>query len=155
MTDRNKMIEDNIGLVPYCMKHTKIPKCFTKQDMEDLQQDGMIALINAVDRYKEGHTFSTFATQAIKRALWRSISKKMKNYNNCVEYNEQETEGYTNDDFTLLVDVKSLTSNEKSILYLKYKYNMTLGEIAEVLGFSKSNAQRLHERALKKIKKEL
>lgn len=66
---RNKMIEDNIGLV-----HS-IAKRFTGRgvDYEDLFQTGCIGLIKAVDNYDEskGFKFSTYAVPVIMGEIRR------------------------------------------------------------------------------------
>ena len=64
---RDKMIEDNIGLV-----HS-IAKRFTGRgvDYEDLFQTGCVGLIKAVDNFDEskGFKFSTYAVPVIMLSL--------------------------------------------------------------------------------------
>ena len=156
--EKDKMVQENMRLVGYCIRHTNIPKCFNKEDYEDLEQDGLVGLIKAVNRYDSKKVFSTYAVPCIKRELWKTINQKMKTYSNCVEFLEE----YTNvpepqrDDFDMIIDSNlELTRDEKVVLTMKYKYNLTLQDAADFLRCTRSNAGRLHLRALKKLKKGL
>ena len=63
MTERDKMIEKNIGLVHSCAR-----KFMNRGvDYDDLFQAGCIGLVKAVDGYDEGlgFVFSTYAVPAI------------------------------------------------------------------------------------------
>ena len=71
---RDKMIYNNIGLVPFTynkyFRHSCDPKI-----MEDLIQAGYLGLINAVDKFDETRNvkFSAFAVTAIKQQMIRGI----------------------------------------------------------------------------------
>lgn len=68
---RNKMIEDNLGLIPYCLQLLKV------EYNEDYFQQGCLELIRCVDNYKEseGKKFSTYAVNNIKWYLKEYIQR--------------------------------------------------------------------------------
>ena len=73
---RDKMIYNNIGLVPFTynrfFKHSCSPDL-----MEDIIQIGYFGLINAVDNFDESRNvkFSAFATNVIKQHMIREIER--------------------------------------------------------------------------------
>ena len=68
-SDRNKMIEDNIGLVHSIAKRFK----GRGEDYDDLYQAGCVGLIKAVDNFDEskGFLFSTYAVPVIMGEIRR------------------------------------------------------------------------------------
>ena len=71
---RDKMIRDNIGLVPFV--YNKYFRHSTNPDlMEDFIQIGYFGLIKAVDHFDETRNakFSSFAVIAIKQQIFRGI----------------------------------------------------------------------------------
>ena len=72
---RDKMIYNNIGLVPFTynkyFRHSCDPKI-----MEDLIQVGYLGLIKAVDEFDESRNvkFSAFATNVIKQRMIRGVN---------------------------------------------------------------------------------
>ena len=67
---RNKLICDNIGLVPFTYNKYFRHSCDSKI-MEDLIQAGYLGLIKAVDNFDESRNvkFSAFATNVIKQQM--------------------------------------------------------------------------------------
>ena len=67
---RDKMIRDNIGLVPFTYNKYFRHSCDSKI-MEDLIQAGYLGLIKAVDNFDESRNvkFSAFATNVIKQQM--------------------------------------------------------------------------------------
>jgi len=68
---RNKMIEGSLSLVRLVLNRYK----FVNQDnFDDLYQEGVIALINAVDSYDGGAVFTTYAITGIDWAIRRAYT---------------------------------------------------------------------------------
>jgi RNA polymerase primary sigma factor len=74
--ERNKMVEDNLGLVYY------VAKKYNNRglEFEDLVQEGSIGLIKAAEKFdpKRDVKFSTHATWWIRQAIVRAISNQSK-----------------------------------------------------------------------------
>ena len=73
---RNKMICDNIGLVPFA--YNKYFRYNSNPDLiEDLIQAGYYGLITAVDKFDESRNvkFSAFATNVIKQRMIQEVKK--------------------------------------------------------------------------------
>ena len=72
---RNKMIYNNIGLVPFTYNKFFRRSCDPKI-MEDLIQVGYLGLIKAVDEFDESRNvkFSAFATNVIKQRMIRGVN---------------------------------------------------------------------------------
>ena len=73
---RNKMICDNIGLVPFTYNKFFRHSCDSKIK-EDLIQTGYLGLIKAVDNFDESRNvkFSAFATNIIKQCMIKGVKK--------------------------------------------------------------------------------
>ena len=72
---RDKMIRDNIGLVPFTYNKYFRRSCDPKI-REDLIQVGYLGLIKAVDEFDESRNvkFSAFATNVIKQRMIRGVN---------------------------------------------------------------------------------
>ena len=72
---RNKMIYNNIGLVPFTYNKYFRRSCDPKI-MEELIQVGYLGLIKAVDEFDESRNvkFSAFATNVIKQRMIRGVN---------------------------------------------------------------------------------
>ena len=72
---RNKMICDNIGLVPFTYNKYFRHSCDSKIK-EDLIQVGYLGLIKAVDNFDESRNvkFSAFATNIIKQCMIKGVN---------------------------------------------------------------------------------
>ena len=72
---RDKMIRDNIGLVPFTYNKYFRHSCDSKI-MEDLIQAGYLGLIKAVDNFDESRNvkFSAFATNIIKQCMIKGVN---------------------------------------------------------------------------------
>ena len=73
---RDKMIRDNIGLVPFTYNKYFRQSCDSKI-MEDLIQAGYLGLIKAVDNFDESRNvkFSAFATNIIKQCMIKGVKR--------------------------------------------------------------------------------
>ncbi len=84
----NEIYSRYSGLVKYFCRNLFL----LGAENEDLMQEGMFGLINAVNKYKEGGTsFLTFATTCIKNSLLTAVKKYSKN-NSSVLNNSVPTE---------------------------------------------------------------
>ena len=72
---RDKMIRDNIGLVPFTYNKYFRRSCDSKI-MEDLIQVGYLGLIKAVDKFDESRNvkFSVFAINIIKQCMIKGVN---------------------------------------------------------------------------------
>ncbi len=114
---------------------------------EDLVQVGYLALIKAIDRFDTSKNvkLSTFATSYILGGIkhhfrdngWQvKISRRLKNLHG-----------------RILKDREYLTNHERTILDLRYKYNLTQSEIAQKLDISQMHVSRLLRYSLIKMRK--
>lgn len=75
--DRSRVAESNLRLV------VSIAKCFTDDIhvLAELVSEGNLALLRAVEKfdYFRGNRFSTYATHAIRRAVYRCVLKRKTN----------------------------------------------------------------------------
>lgn len=72
--EREKKIMENYNLIFYAISQLHLNR--GSMDFEDIVNEGAIALIKAVDNYKEGSaSFSTYAVKAIERAIVRFINR--------------------------------------------------------------------------------
>jgi RNA polymerase primary sigma factor len=72
--ERNKLVEDNMGLAySYAQRF-----CATNMEYEDLAQEGMIGLMDAVDRFdpNRGVKFSTYAVWHIRKSIMEAIRSR-------------------------------------------------------------------------------
>ena len=98
VTDRDKMIENNIGLVHSIANRFK----GRGVDYDDLFQSGCVGLIKAVDNFDEsrGFAFSTYAV--FKSAISSSVGSR--------GVTNAETATRAKASFTLLLSIVSLNS---------------------------------------------
>lgn len=119
--ERNKLIEDNLKLVPYVVhKHFKGYISISEEKRDDLISEGYIYLCKAADRYDTnlGYTFSTYAV----RYIWGSLSRYVKyeirkdEQNKQLRYLEAIIPGTDN---MKLVDILDCEDDGLSIIELK------------------------------------
>lgn len=152
-------------------------------ELSDLQQEGFIGLILAVDKYdltrKDRSSFATFAFLLIKQRVLSYIKKTYKNKNDVSLYspmNDEKVElvdTLESDDNHLmeieesiyndqlkeeLEDVmrRYLTLKEYQVLELRYGLDgddLTLEDIARLFGRSKEGIRKTEQFALKKLRK--
>jgi RNA polymerase sigma factor (sigma-70 family) len=69
---RNRLAEDNLGLVRYTVVRMGLGH---RHDLDDLEQEGRIALMRAAESFDpaRGFAFSTYAVWAIRRCLVRFL----------------------------------------------------------------------------------
>ena len=124
---------------------------------EDLEQEGMIGLLEAADKYEEnkGAKFSTYATYWIRKHIMAAVDKEKKYSLNSTSLNEEITEDKKT---TIIkpsanVDLPSdMPKDEKKVLTLLFQDEFTLKEISEQLGISRERVRQLKEKALRRMR---
>ena len=73
--DKNKLIEENLNLIPYIYKHFVVKDDLTKRWKDDILQEGYLGLVRAANAYKPESSFSftTLSHISVKRAMWSFI----------------------------------------------------------------------------------
>ena len=136
-------------------------------ESEDMVQEGMLGLFNAVSSYSEGQSsFSTYATVCIKNKLLSAV-KKYSNNKNSVLNNTVSTEVLDNlqifantpEDFVLFKEngkelknklTEQLSKTENKVLKL-FLEGLSYEEIAEKTGVKIKSVDNALTRARKKI----
>jgi RNA polymerase primary sigma factor len=128
---------------------------------EDLEQEGMIGLLEAADKYDEskGAKFSTYATFWIKKRILEAVEKEKKANFKSVVLNESLTKDKT--DSSQLPDLKTLEFSEgmpeveKIVIRMLFQNQLTLKEISDQLGISRERVRQLKEKALRRMRVEI
>jgi len=127
---------------------------------EDLEQEGMIGLLEAADKFDEskGAKFSTYATFWIKKYILKAVEKEKKSTYKTSTLNEEITEDKSNNDAkpnnTKLKFPSGMPEAEKLVIKLLYVDQLTLKEISEQLGVSRERVRQLKEKALRRMRAE-
>ena len=127
--------------------------------IEDLVQEGMIGLLEAADKFKNDKKakFSTYANYWIKKKILVAINKekkgsldsiKLKKETNVHKEEELETSQY-------LKLPQNIPDTERKILRMVYEEQLTLKEIAQILGISRERVRQLKEKALRRLRVKL
>lgn len=151
MNDKNlehELLQEYMYLVvSHALKYFNTPVT----DIDDYKQIGYIALLKASRSYDpaRGTQFGTYAWKAIKNAIQKEITKfypknKHRQLSENIAYNSIESI------WQIVPD--SLTYEEQVILEYRLQ-NMSLREIADIMGYSKDWINRLLNNAILKIKK--
>lgn len=147
--ERDRLITDNMSLVYYLIR--KYYPSHIKN--EDVIQEGMIGLINAVDNWDENKsTLSTYATNCIINQIRMYFRQEMKQLN-CKSLDELLCNDESNNNLTLSdtlpggedVDLDSIifemfleTLSKEELELVEMLKSMTQREIGEVLGISRA-----------------
>ena len=126
---------------------------------EDLEQEGMIGLLEAANRYEEnkGAKFSTYATYWIKKYILAAVDKEKKHSSNSTNLNEEITrdeKASVIKPATKIVLPSNMPENEKTVLIMLFQDEFTLKEIAEKLGISRERVRQLKEKGLRRMRVE-
>jgi len=124
---------------------------------EDLEQEGMIGLLEAADKYEDnkGAKFSTYATYWIKKYILAAVDKEKKYSLNSTNLNEEITKDKkaitmkSDTNFDLPSD---MPENERTVLTLLFQEEFTLKEIAEELDISRERVRQLKEKGLRRMR---
>ena len=166
---RDLLIRSNLRLV------ISIAKRFTKEDhlFEDLVSEGTVAMMNAVEHfdYQRGFRFSTYATQAVRRAYYRLLAKRAKQQQPVGGSSTEMLDsvpGPSTSGIQQEAAVESLRGKIRDILtvldareqrIIKARFGMndlspgqTLQRIADELGVCKERVRQLERRAFNKLR---
>jgi RNA polymerase sigma factor (sigma-70 family) len=124
--------------------------------IEDLEQEGMIGLLEAVDKFQndKGAKFSTYATYWIKKKILAAIDKEKKGSLDSIKLTEESIE--TKEDELKTSQYLKLPQNmpdiERKILRMLFEEQLTLKEIAQELEISRERVRQLKEKALRRMR---
>jgi RNA polymerase primary sigma factor len=167
---RNRIIAANVRLV------ISIVKTFTDQrnSFEDLISDGIVSMMHAVEKfdYDRGFRFSTYATRAIRRNLYRLLLQRQKDRarfapsgsDHILEFADERGVSAINEQRwnelqgQLKRMLKALDPRERMIVRARFGMDktgqvQTLQAIAKSLGVCKERVRQLEKRALDKLQK--
>ena len=73
--DKNKLIEENLNLIPYIYNHFVTKDDLVKRWREDILQEGYLGLVRAANAYNPDSSFSftTLSHISVKRAMWSFV----------------------------------------------------------------------------------
>ncbi|MFC1898306.1 sigma-70 family RNA polymerase sigma factor [Candidatus Cloacimonadota bacterium] len=152
--DKNKIVVEFLPLVrSIAAKYNKLGIL-----QEDLEQEGMIGLLEAADKYDEdkGAKFSTYATFWIKKRILEAVDKEKKTNFNTSSLKDGVTGDKTRSINPLKQDKLSFPENmpqaERLVIKLLFKDQFTLKEISEQLGISRERVRQLKEKALRRMR---
>ena len=132
----------------------------TDFDLDDLVQQGCLGFMRAERTFddSEGVLFSTHAYRCVRgemMALLQSATKSRSKHSQppradmCMEcVADPKSLGAE----TLEQMCEGLTAYESLIVHMRYQSNMTFQEIADELQLSKSDAQRIHDAIIQKLR---
>lgn len=165
---RNHIIQSNIRLV------ISITKTFAnkRNPFDDLLSEGITAMMRAVEKfdYDRGFRFSTYATRAIRCALYRHIQKGQKVHQrfatnreglDAVQSSYSETDSTSPLDSSLHHTLSNmlLRLNTREQLIMRMRFGLedggarkTFADIGEALNVSKERARQISERAMGKLR---
>lgn len=124
--------------------------------IEDLEQEGMIGLLEAVDKFREdkGAKFSTYATYWIKKRILAAIDKEKRSSLDSIKLIDESVE--TKEDELKTSQYLKLSQNmpdiERQILRMLFEEQLTLKEIAQELEISRERVRQLKEKALRRMR---
>ena len=166
---RDQIIKANMRLVISLVKKFVTPK----HSFDDLLSDGIVSLMQAVDKfdYDKGFRFSTYAYRAIARNAFRSITERQKEESRFDASMSEDLSSVPEQDRTSALDEKewmSMRSNmlemldqldrrERFILRGRFALGAhrkvrTFQCLADKLGVSKERVRQLEQRAIAKLK---
>lgn len=137
----------------------------THELFEDLQQEGVIGLIQSIDRFdpSNGAAFWTFAHTRVEGAMLdalRRIAGRSRNGGSCV-YFVSLPEGHASHDRALdqseaVADVESLLEHlpprESNVVRRSYLQEHTMREIGQSMGVNGSRVSQLRTRAVQRMR---
>lgn len=167
---RNRIVGANIRLV------ISIVKKFAdlKNPFDDLMSDGILSMMLAVEKFDfdRGFRFSTYATRAIRRNLYRSLVQRQKDRSRFsnpttdmqIEVADQRNQSAINErrwdqlQSHLKQMLEQLEPRERAIVLGRFSAEksdkvQTLQALAKTLGVCKERVRQLEKRAIDKLQK--
>lgn len=164
LAQRNRLVEAHIGLVK------NIAVALAKRlpawiDLDDLMQEGYLALIQAAKRYRNGPViFGKFAQLRVRGAMLDSIRRRHWTYGTHVELPEAD-EDEPRCDATVEAELveaqaaagvraalRELPRSQRRVLRLRYERDRTLAAAAGRMGVSAYRASKLHRDGLERLR---
>jgi RNA polymerase primary sigma factor len=170
---RTRIIEGNLGLVYDSIRRSR----FNRLDWDQMCSEAMMALLRAADTFDpwRGYHFSTYACNAISRALSRSALQESKRRNRISELFDAKSAG---SDFhtshrsnqralfaerlqqVLQMNNASLTTVEKTVLARRFPMEegcrpQTLEDIGRQMRLSKERVRQIQISAIAKLRRTL
>jgi RNA polymerase primary sigma factor len=166
---RDQIIKANMRLVISIVKKFVTPK----HSFDDLLSDGIVSLMQAVDKfdYDKGFRFSTYAYRAIARNAFRSITDRQKEESRFDASMSEDLSSVPEQDRTSPLDEKEWMSMRSSMLEMMdqldrrerfilrgrfalgaHRKVRTFQCLADKLGVSKERVRQLEQRAIAKLK---
>lgn len=125
---------------------------------EDAVHDSLIKIAKKAHKYKPGTSASAWIMTIVHNTALDMV-KKRKHEISAVEIFNLSSYDYSFDKaenaITFEMALRKLNDTERKIIYCRYYLDMTVRETADALKMSKSNVQRIQERAEDKVKHEL
>jgi len=167
---RNHLINANVRLV------ISISKKFAdlKNTFDEMLSDGIMSLMRAIEKFDcdRGFRFSTYATRAVTRDMYRKVMKTQKERQRSVSgaddffadfsHDADEQRKITSPDNNLYKALETmivqLDGREQTIIRARFGFdseggrNSTYVSIAKQLGISKERVRQLAERAIVKLR---
>ncbi len=154
---KDNIINNHIGLVR-CIagkyRYCGVP-------FEDLEQEGLLGLIDAHKRYDEtkGASFSTYSSYWIKKRILKALEKEHEQSLGAVELDDRvisaDENGGDENEYTVSGSIslpEKFPDIEAKVIKLCFEDQNTLNEISELLGISRERVRQVKAKALRRIK---
>lgn len=125
---------------------------------EDLVQEGMLGLWEAVKRYdpQKNAKLTTYAAYWIKKRILAAIKKEKKDSMDSSELNEDITASDEKDTASgKIVLPENMPEDEKNILVFSFEKQLTLKEISKKMQISREKTRQIKQKALRRLKAHL
>jgi RNA polymerase primary sigma factor len=169
LADRNHLVQANLRLVVSIAKKFANPR----DSFDDLLSEGIASLMRAVDKfdYARGFRFSTYATQAVRRTLYRLVTQRRLDRSRFVTEKEVAMKEHPQDDTSGTMSetrwnelqaslqklLGQLEPRERLILCHRFGLDQqqqvdTLQSLARRLGICKERVRQIEQRAITKLR---
>ncbi|MCF7859095.1 MAG: sigma-70 family RNA polymerase sigma factor [Candidatus Cloacimonetes bacterium] len=140
------------------MKRIACKYVYSRLPFEDLIQEGMLGLWEAMQRYEpeRGVKLTTYATFWIKKRILDAVNNENKQHLHASKLNEEIPS--SNAEFKISENEEKLNfpdnmpHEERIVLSLSFEEQLTLREIAEKLNISREKCRQLKEKGLRRLK---
>lgn len=150
----DKLIENYLPLVKSIIRkylHFGLPR-------EDLEQEGLIGLMEAAARFDESRQvrFSTYATYWIKKRIIAALENEKKNSMSSLSLDEEQfdvPDQTEKSSSSRQLDLPAgFPEDEKQVLTALFQEELTLSEIADKLNLPRERVRQLKEKALRRLR---